>query len=70
MLNPINDPESPTQNQQHKRPYIHDGKFKDMHGCHMIFHGVNVVYKIPPYIPDLEDFDSQTSLTEEDMDNL
>ena len=41
-----------------------------MHGRHMIFHGVNVVYKIPPYIPDLEDFDSQTSLTEEDMDNL
>ena len=36
----------------------------------MIFHGVNVVYKVPPYIPEQEVFDTQTSLTEQDMDNL
>ena len=36
----------------------------------MLFHGVNVVYKIPPYIPGSEEFDSQTSLTDDDIANL
>lgn len=36
----------------------------------MILHGVNVVYKIPPYIPEQTKFDSQSSLTDEDISNL
>ena len=33
-------------------------------------HGVNIVYKIPPYIPDEETFESQTSLTDRDIQDL
>ena len=29
----------------------------------MILHGVNIVYKLPPYLPKTEKFDSQYSLT-------
>ena len=36
----------------------------------MIFHGVNVVYKVDPYIPSTGDFDSQNSLNDEDIANL
>ena len=36
----------------------------------MIFHGVNVVFKVFPYIPDQETFSSQTSLTDRDIDDL
>ena len=32
-----------------------------------IFHGVNVVYKLPPYIPDTEKFDPLYSLSKEDI---
>ncbi|KYQ99939.1 hypothetical protein DLAC_03906 [Tieghemostelium lacteum] len=35
-----------------------------------IFHGVNVVYKIPPYHPQTDQFDPVTSLTNEDIQNL
>ena len=31
---------------------------RDIHGRHVILHGVNVVYKVPPYIPDQDHFDS------------
>jgi len=54
----------------HSRPYVQNGTFRDVHGRQMIFHGVNVVYKVPPYIPDQKVFDSQASFAEEDMDNL
>lgn len=56
-----------------------DGKFtidpesrviRDEHDRHVIFHGVNVVYKVDPYIPGTETFDAQTSLDDEDIDNL
>ena len=56
-----------------------DGKFtvdpldrvlRDGDDRHVIFHGVNVVYKVDPYIPGQEKFDSQTSLDDEDIDNL
>lgn len=43
---------------------------RDAHDRHVIFHGVNVVYKVAPYLPDETNFDSQTSLTDEDIDNL
>ena len=43
---------------------------RDPDGRHMIFHGVNVVYKVPPYIPDGDVYDSQNSLNKEDIANL
>lgn len=43
---------------------------KDEYGRHTIFHGVNVVYKIPPYIPDVDKFEAQDSLSEKDIDDL
>ena len=33
-------------------------------------HGVNVVYKIAPYIPDQDTFDSQNSLNDGDIQDL
>ena len=45
-------------------------QFIDEYGRVRIFHGVNVVYKVPPYIPDLIKFDPQNSLTEYDLNNL
>ena len=56
-----------------------DGKFsidpearviRDGDDRHVIFHGVNVVYKVAPYIPGTETFDATTSLDDEDIDNL
>ena len=39
----------------------------DESGRYKIFHGVNVVVKLPPYIPDTEKFDPYTSFTDEDI---
>ena len=36
-------------------------------GRYSIFHGVNVVVKLPPYIPDTENFDPYFSFTDEDI---
>ena len=36
----------------------------------MIFHGVNSVYKVDPYIPLTETWDSQLSLSEKDIQDL
>ena len=44
--------------------------FVDAQGRQVIFHGVNVVYKVDPYIPSSGDFDSQNSLNDEDIANL
>lgn len=44
--------------------------FIDEYGRVRIFHGVNVVYKIPPYLPNLTQFDPQNSLTNDDLNNL
>ncbi len=35
----------------------------DKYGRATIFHGVNVVYKVDPYIPITDSFDSQKSLS-------
>jgi endoglycosylceramidase len=43
---------------------------RDNHDRHTVFHGVNVVYKVKPYIPDLNNFDSQDSLSQRDIDDL
>ena len=45
-------------------------QFTDSNGRTIIFHGVNAVYKIPPFIPSLTSFDSQHSLNEQDAQDL
>ena len=44
--------------------------FIDAQGRQVIFHGVNVVYKVDPYIPSTGPFDSQNSLNDEDIASL
>ena len=44
--------------------------FVDAEGRSVLFHGVNVVYKVDPYIPSTGDFDPQNSLNDEDIANL
>eukprot|EP01136_Pigoraptor_vietnamica_P017236 Opistho-1_new@62129 len=55
-------------------PFVHvdpaNNRFVDETGRTAIFHGVNVVYKVPPYYPSLDTFDYNNSLTDTDMDNL
>jgi endoglycosylceramidase len=43
---------------------------RDETGRAVLLHGVNVVYKVDPYIPMMEHFDAQDSLTEEDIADL
>ena len=42
----------------------------DQYNRTMIFHGVNVVLKVPPYIPETEYFSIEDSLTDKDIDDL
>eukprot|EP00358_Blepharisma_japonicum_P001629 CAMPEP_0202946080 /NCGR_PEP_ID=MMETSP1395-20130829/8365_1 /ASSEMBLY_ACC=CAM_ASM_000871 /TAXON_ID=5961 /ORGANISM="Blepharisma japonicum, Strain Stock R1072" /LENGTH=508 /DNA_ID=CAMNT_0049646453 /DNA_START=69 /DNA_END=1595 /DNA_ORIENTATION=+ len=44
--------------------------FEDDSGRTIIFHGVNVVVKAPPYIPITSSFDPQMSLCAQDIQNL
>ena len=44
--------------------------FVDATGRQVLFHGVNVVYKVDPYIPSIGEFDSQNSLNDEDIVSL
>jgi endoglycosylceramidase len=44
-----------------------DSKFYDENGRHRIFHGVNIVYKMPPYIPSNDTFDPFNSFNNEDL---
>ena len=37
----------------------------DNYGRYSIFHGANVVVKLPPYLPDLDKFDPYMSLNTE-----
>lgn len=43
---------------------------QDGAGRSVIFHGVNIVYKVHPYIPQRDVFDSQLSLTDAELDDL
>ena len=56
----------------HTKPYIDwsTRTIRDKDGRHLILHGVNIVYKVTPYIPSNETFDSQNSLTDNDIKNL
>ncbi|XP_065836644.1 endoglycoceramidase-like isoform X4 [Oscarella lobularis] len=46
------------------------GHFVDSSGRERLFHGVNVVYKLPPYFPPATTFDPQRSFGEKDVDFL
>lgn len=43
---------------------------RDTHGRHLVLHGVNVVYKIAPFLPDGQEFHPQNSLSDKDIDDL
>ena len=43
---------------------------RDKFGRGRIFHGTNVVVKLPPYIPTNDGFNYQTSMTDEDMQQM
>ena len=47
-----------------------DRQFRDANGRHILFHGVNVVYKEAPFIPNREEFSIDASLNDEDIDDL
>ena len=44
--------------------------FVDQYNRYTIYHGVNAVYKIFPFHPDLEHFNTNYSLTDHDLYNL
>lgn len=44
-----------------------EGNYKDEFNRTVIYHGVNVVVKLPPYLPTTESFDPFMSLSSEDM---
>ena len=48
-------------------PLENEFKMKDQFGRVRIYHGVNVVYKLPPYIPFQDKFDPFLSLSDEDI---
>jgi hypothetical protein len=43
---------------------------RDVHKRSVIYHGVNIVYKVDPYLPSSDKFDPETSLTDAEIDNL
>lgn len=45
-------------------------RIRDSNGRDLILHGVNVVYKVDPYIPSQGDFNTEESLNDEDIQNL
>ena len=49
---------------------IHEQTFVDEKGRTLIFHGMNAVYKIAPWLPNVEGFDVDNSLSDIDAQNL
>ena len=43
---------------------------RDTHDRQLTFHGVNVVFKIDPYIPEVDTFDPENSLSSKDIADL
>lgn len=41
--------------------------FRDQLGRQVMLHGVNIVYKVEPYLPVKDGFDADRSLTDEDI---
>ena len=44
--------------------------FVDSFGREVLFHGVNVVVKGPPWIPEIDYWDGDISLSDKDLDDL
>lgn len=44
--------------------------FVDQYNRYTVYHGVNVVYKISPFYPDTVNFNTNFSLTDQDLLNL
>lgn len=49
---------------------VSNQQFVDDKGRTLIFHGMNAVYKIAPWLPDVDGFDVDNSLSEIDAQNL
>lgn len=49
---------------------IEDRTFVDSDGRQILFHGVNAVYKVAPFIPTDAEFDPQNSINDQDISNL
>jgi endoglycosylceramidase len=49
---------------------VRDQQFVDEKGRTLIFHGMNAVYKIAPWLPNVEGFDVDNSLSDIDAQNL
>jgi endoglycosylceramidase len=49
---------------------IQQQRFIDEYGRTQIFHGMNAVYKISPWIPNVDGFDPENSLSDIDATNL
>jgi len=52
------------------RKVKHGHVMVDKTGRMRLFHGVNAVYKIPPYIPTTTGWDTKTTLSDKDAENL
>ena len=48
---------------------IQDRAFRDENGREVLLHGVNMVYKVPPYIPASE-YDPERSVTDQEIQDL
>ena len=48
---------------------ISNRRLVDEQGREIRFHGTNVVMKVPPYIPTIDEFDPDRSFSKEDMIN-
>ena len=46
---------------------VENRKFIDEYGRQVLLHGVNIVYKVEPYLPTTDTFDSERSLTDQDI---
>ena len=58
-------------NQSTARLRIEDGVFRDEQNRQVLLHGVNVVYKVSPYLPTLDgETTPEDSLTESDIEDL
>ena len=54
-----------------KRLHIENRQFRDEFRRHVILHGTNVVFKVDPFIPDIDSgFDPENSLTVEDIEDM
>lgn len=58
--------QEPAENKYH----VLNNRILDNTNRECFFHGVNVVYKSPPYLPIMDHFDANLSFSKEDMELL